>query len=232
MIVTYNQKLLSHRLNINLNGTQIEQVKVTKYLGFCLDTKLCWSDHINKLFKKIAPKIGLLRRLRYIVSFDCLSKYYMATVQSHIDYYLTVWGFTSSHNLHLIQKMQNRAARLITNNFDFNTRGIDIVRDLGWLNITQRRDYFTALLVFKSLSGNLPDHILDNFTFKRDIAIRQTRSCDTNVLFVPKINRSSFKSALQVNGPMLWNNLPIHIRNCNSIHSFKRLLKTFLLQQS
>ena len=69
--------------------------------------------------------------------------------------------------------MQNRAARLITNNFDFNTRGIDIVRDLGWLNITQRRDYFTALLVFKSLSGNLPDHILDNFTFKRDIPIRK-----------------------------------------------------------
>ena len=232
MIVTSNRKLLSHRLNINLNGTQIEQVKVTKYLGFCLDTKLCWSDHINKLVKKIAPKIGLLRRLRYIVSFDCLSKYYMATVQSHMDYCLTVWGFTSSHNLHLIQKMQNRAARLITNNFDFNTRGIDIVRDLGWLNITQRRDYFTALLVFKSSSGNLPDHILDNFTFKRDIAIRQTRSCDTNVLYVPKINRSSFKSALQVNGPMIWNNLPIHIRNCNSIHSFKRLLKTFLLQQS
>ena len=60
MIVTSNWKLLSHRLNINLNGTQIEQVKVTKYLGFCLDTKLCWSDHINKLVKKIAPKIGLL----------------------------------------------------------------------------------------------------------------------------------------------------------------------------
>ena len=95
----------------------------------------------------------------------------MATVHSHIDYCLTVWGFTSSHNLHLIQEMQNRVARLITNNFDFNTRGIDIVRDLGWLNITQRRDYFTALLVFKSLSGNLPDHILVNFTFKRDIAI-------------------------------------------------------------
>ena len=68
MIVTSNRKLLSHRLNINLNGTQIEQVKVTKYLGFCLNTKLCWSDHFNKLVKKIAPKIGLLRRLRNIVS--------------------------------------------------------------------------------------------------------------------------------------------------------------------
>ena len=74
-------------------------------------------------------------------------------------------------------------------------------------------------LEVKGLSGNLPDYILDNFTFKRDIAIRHTRSCDTNVLYVPKINRSSFKSALQVNGPMIWNNLSIHIRNCNSIHS-------------
>ena len=51
-------------------------------------------------------------------------------------------------------------------------------------------------------------------------------------LYVHKGGLKPDSFALQVNGPMIWNDLPIHIRNCNSIHSFKRLLKTFLLQQS
>ena len=59
----------------------------------------------------------------------------MATVQSHIDYCLTVWGFTSNKNINRLQKFQNRAARIITNNFIWVIRGVDIVKDLVWLNI-------------------------------------------------------------------------------------------------
>ena len=77
------------------------------------------------------PKIGLLRRLRQIVPTACLTKYYMATVQSHIDYCLTVWGFTSNKKLNKLQKFQNRAARIITNNFNLDIRGVKIVKDLG-----------------------------------------------------------------------------------------------------
>ena len=83
----------------------------------------------------------------------------MATVHSHIDYCLTVWGFTSNKNLNRIQKFQNRAARIITNNFNWDIRSVNIVKDLGWLNIKQRRDYFVGLLVFKSLNNLSPDYI-------------------------------------------------------------------------
>ena len=87
--------------------------------------------------------------LHTIVPTACLTKYYMTSVQSHIDYCSTVWGFTSNKNLNRIQKFQNRAARIITNNFNWDIRGVNIVKDLGWLNIKQRRDYFVGPLVFK-----------------------------------------------------------------------------------
>ena len=116
-------------------------------------------NHIDRLCRTISPKIGILRRLRQIVPTACLTKYYMATVQSHIDYCLTVWGFTSNKNLNKLQKFQNRAAQIITNNFNWDIRGVNIVKDLGGLNIKQRRDYFVGLLVFKSLDNLLPDYI-------------------------------------------------------------------------
>ena len=51
---------------------------------------------------------------------------------------LTVWGSTINENLDQHQKFQNRAARIITNNFNLDMRGVNIVKYLGWLNIKQR----------------------------------------------------------------------------------------------
>ena len=77
----------------------------------------------------------------------------MATVQSHIDYLFTVWWYLSDANCKFLKSLQNRAARINTDNFDWNVSGIPIVKDLGWLNVCQRRDDFTALTVFKSFVG-------------------------------------------------------------------------------
>ena len=121
----------------------------------------------------------------------------MASVQTHIDYCLTVWGLTSKQNLNKLQKYQNRSSRIITNNFDWDIRGVEIVKDLGWLNINQRRDYFLSLLVFKSQIGLLPDYISDKFTLIRDISCRSTRYSSENKLIVPKANKTIFSSSIE-----------------------------------
>ena len=53
---------------------------------------------------------------------------------------------------------------------------MNIVKDLGWLNIKQRRDYFVVLLVFKSLNNLLPDYITDKFTMTSEIDPLQTKN--------------------------------------------------------
>ena len=102
MLITTNPMLMNAKLNISIDGETISQVSTMKYLGIYIDSKLNWNNHINKLCRIISPKIGLLRRLRQIVPIACLTKYYMATVQSHINYCLTLCGFTSNKNLNRI----------------------------------------------------------------------------------------------------------------------------------
>ena len=54
---------------------------------------------------------------------------YQCVIQPRLDYAITLWGFTSQLNLSRVQHLQNRAARIITGNFDYiNVRGIDIVK--------------------------------------------------------------------------------------------------------
>ena len=118
MLITTNPMLTKAKLNIYIDGETISQDSTMKYLGIDIYSKLNWNNHIDRLCRTISPKIGLLRRLRQIVPTACLTKYCMATVQSRIDYCLTIWGFTSSKNLYTLQKFQNRARWNITNNFN------------------------------------------------------------------------------------------------------------------
>ena len=230
MLTSCNPNISPNELHVTIGDVEIEPVESIKYLGIFPDTMLSWDNHITNLCKKIAPKIGLLKRLKHIVPVDCLKTIYQTTVQPHIDYCLTVWGFTSNVLIHKVQKLQNRAARIITGNYDFHVRGLHLVKELGWFNIRQRRDYLTALLVFKSLNGLSPNYLNDLFTYQRDISAYNTRSAATSDLYIPKANRSIYQQSLCFNGPVIWNSLPFNLRESTSLEYFKFNLKKHFRQ--
>ena len=71
---------------------------------------------------------------------------YTSAIQPTIDYAISIWEYTSKQNIYKIQRLQNRAARINTENYDFiNTRGIDLVKNLKWMCVSQRRDNFMAI---------------------------------------------------------------------------------------
>ena len=72
--------------------------------------------------------------------------------------------------------LQNRAARIICTNFDIiNYRGIDLVRELQWLSISQRINYFLCVLVFNCIHGNAPCYLSDSIAMASHMHDRNTR---------------------------------------------------------
>ena len=63
----------------------------------------------------------------------------MTTIQSVIDYGITIRGSATKYLINKVQKFQNRAAKLISNNFNYDIPGSQIVAQLGWQNIDLRR---------------------------------------------------------------------------------------------
>ena len=59
----------------------------------------------------------------------------------------------------------------------------DLVKMLGLMNVSQRRDYFMIMLMFKSIHGLVPNYLCDEITMQRDIAERTTRSTIDNQTF-------------------------------------------------
>ena len=130
---------------------------------------------------------------------------------------------TCDNNLHKIQRLQNRAARIVTGNYDYvTTRGTELVRRLRWMCVTQRRDYFMSILMYKSIHGMAPAYLCNEITLHSEIAEKTTRSVNNNNVFVPYAHLESFKNSFTHRSPIVWVNLRSRsIRfHCGCPHSF------------
>ena len=215
-------------LNVNIDDCDIENVMCMKYLGLEIDESLTWNNHIAKLSKSLSFKVSKFSRLSKTLSKDILLKIYNSTIQPTIDYAISVWGQTSKMNLSKIQRFQNHSARIIENNFDYiNTRGIDLVHNLGWMDVRERFIYFQTLLMFKCIHGQAPDYLVNNVIMDFEVRKVSSRRHDLN-LYVPFAENEFYKNLLFYRGPHFWNSLPNCLKEITNVELFKMSLKRFL----
>ena len=87
---------------------------------------------------------------------------YNSLVQPHFDYYSLVWGNCGKTLSNRLQKLQNRAARVITSsNFDVDVDSL--FHKLSWKDLKSQRQIQNALMVFKSLNGLVPEYLTSLF---------------------------------------------------------------------
>ena len=89
-------------------------------------------------------------------------------------------------------------------------------------------DYFcTVYHVFKVRNNMSPSYISELLT--PYIPPRTLRSSDKCLLKTPRTSSTSLGDcAFSVAAPILWNSLPLHLRQTNSLYKFKTGFKTFL----
>ena len=97
------------------------------------------------------------------------------------------------------------------------------------MSVSQRRDYFMSILMFKSIHGLAPDYMCDEINMQCDIAERSTRSLNFNNAIVPYFSLESFRNCFAYRGPVLWNALPLSTKKCETLASFKKCLKIKIL---
>jgi hypothetical protein len=81
--------------------------------------------------------------------------------------------------------------------------------------------------VYKALNGLSPHYICELLMYKQNA--RLLRSSDQLLLIEPKMRLSTVGDrAFSSYAPRLWNSLPLHIKICDNVESFKSALKTYL----
>ena len=115
LIITSRQRrvYLSDNPSLTINNFPIEQVSSTKSLGVFIDENLSWNTHIETVCKKISLTLGLIKRIRDFVPFYTLLNIFNGLVKPQFDYCSLVWDCCSTGLAEKLQKLQNRAARIL-----------------------------------------------------------------------------------------------------------------------
>ena len=214
------------KLDINMSGNSLEQVSSTRYLGVHIDNMMKWDIHVQNICRNVSAKLATLNRVRKFLAKDVLTRIYCTSILPILDYACSVWGNCSDFNKNMIFRLQKRAARIVTGNFDYiNTRGYDLMQELKWQTFHERRNYFISSLMFKCIHGNAPFWLSNEVLMACESHDRETRlSCGMDVQ-IPKPNRESFRNSFQYQGANLWNSLPSHLKEATTINQFKRNYK-------
>ena len=125
---------LERNPKIEINKFPIKHVSTSKSLGV----------QINEISKKIASGISAIKRIRYLLPFEILLNVYNSLV----------WENCSKNLSSKLQKLQNRAARVLTfSNYDCSTS--ELFQNLKWSKFKSKFKSNNTLVIHKAV----------NFTF-------------------------------------------------------------------
>ena len=141
----------------------------------------------------------------------------MSLVQPHFDYCNSVWGCCGKTLTSKLQKLQNRAARKLTySSYDANAD--NLIKGLGWIELVSQRTIHKAVMVYKSLYGYLSSKFVDRSSLF-SYSLRDTEG----KLAIPQPHTNYMKNSFSYSGAVLilWNSLPIELRQADSLSAFR-----------
>ena len=146
-----------------LHGQVLESVTCAKYLGVDIPGSLTWNSHIDRITGSANRTLGFVRRNIKTRMSKVRETAYNTLVRPQLEYASAVWDPHNKNRISQIEQVQRRAARWTVSNFDRKASVTEIVQDLGWRTLDQRRADARLCLFFKILHGlvavPLPDYI-------------------------------------------------------------------------
>lgn len=91
----------------------MERVNSIKYLGFIVDEKLNFHEHIEYLRKKVAKKVGFLCRINKKLNYLDKITIYHTIIAPHFEYCASILYTCTKSDIAKLQILQNRAMRTI-----------------------------------------------------------------------------------------------------------------------
>ena len=176
----------------------------------------------RKLFPTGVAALCQINRVKHLLDTKTIVTLIKTLVFSKSFYCSSVWSNTSKKNIDTLQKLQNFAARVIT-----DTRKFDhitpVLTQLNWLSVTNTLDFKDAIMTYKCLNGLAPTYLLERFKKRSQLYNSNTRSKD--MLQIPFYRSAAGQRSFFYRSVKMWNDLPEVLKSADSVNRFKVLYK-------
>ena len=220
----YNLKNKVGNEQVIINDKPVTRYSSFPCLGVELDERMSWENHIDTICRKVGSGIGIVKRVKPFVPSETLQNLYKSLVLPYFDYCSPLWDNCGSMLKEKLQKLQNRAARIMTG-ANYDVRSTDLLHAMSWKNLNDRHKMNKSVLMFKLLNNHSAPNLKDKFiTRDTNLSNYNLRNADIN-FSVPKPRIEYLKKGFGYSGAVLWNSLLTQAKQTESLSSFKNLIK-------
>ena len=147
---------------------------------------------------------------------------------SRLDYCNSLLFGTPKSCTGRLQKLQNRAARLVTKT-PIRVNITPVLKDLHCLPIEKRIEFKIACIVFNCIHGISPCYLKSLVNLYNP---PRTLRSSSSVLLESTLTRTKFlERSFSHSAPRIWNSLSPTTRNTQNLSCFKKYLKTELFRK-
>ena len=187
-----------------------------------IDCSLDWKEQIKAVSYKVSRAVGFLRHAKSFLPKETLQTLYRGIVEPHLRYCCSVWGCAGVTEINQLQKLQNRAARIITSS-SYHAPGRPLIAGMGWKTVDELITGESKTMVFKSLNKLAPQYLCDLFTQNSLCSSYSLRNTGTD-LRLPMKRSSNGQRCFSFRGAKLWNGLSAESKQLTSLYSFKKTI--------
>ena len=226
---TQNDVMEVSEWTVSVGEKEVLPSMTVRNIGAMLDSALSMKSHIDSVTRSCYIQIRNLSKIRKYLSEDSAKTLSHAFVTSRLDSMNSILYDVPKTKTNRLQNIQNHVARIIKQKHK-SCHITPIKIDLHWLPIEYRIQFKMLLLVYKSLHGKGPAYLASMLEpYRPSLNLRSKAQLR---LRVPLVHKKYGDRAFSVAGPKLWNALPMSLKTCSSVNSFKKNLKTYLFKQA
>ena len=196
-------------------------------LGVIFDSDFSFHKHISNICKSCFYHIRDLRRIRRHLPLSTAKTISNSLITSRLDYCNSQINNIDKQDLSKLQRVQNCLARVVLRAPRFSSP-LPLLKQLHWLPVNYRLKFKLSTLTYHALAIHQPPYLASLLHFSN--VPRKLRSSTSQQLSISRTNLNMGKRDFPVAAPIIWNELPITLKSCESLASFRKNLKTYLLK--
>ena len=208
------------KATVNISGSLIKESDEEKLLGVTIDKNLTFKSHVNSLCKKASQKLHALARISTYMEKPQLELTMNTFIMSHFSYCPLVWMFHDRAANNKINKIHERALRIIHKDSTSNFQ--ELLSKSNSVSVHQRNLQLLLIEIYKTVHNLNPTFTTQVFE-EKNVAYTFRES---NSLALPKVETTSYGiDTIRYIGKKLWQALPNEIKESQSLDIFKQKVK-------
>ena len=209
----------SESSKLQIRESELEVVQKTRYHAVQIYNSLDWKKHVKTVSSKVSRAIGYLKHTKSSLPEETLRTMYTGIVEPHFRYCCSVWGSCGVIEINQLQKLQNRAARIVSS---FDTPGQPLIKRLGWKTTDELVASESYVMFFISLHELAPQCMCDLFTKTSQLTSRNLRNTSTVLRVTKEKLRKWPKMFFSYRGAKSWNGVSAECKLASSLNRFKQ----------